>query len=209
MHTEKTGMEPGGARQTSGGVLQYVRTAEELIRRGNYDVALEALAVAKELEPLNPTLQTLIEKVLLFQAQQATSGSRTLGVPGLAEKGGRYLGITVGKEFRSGIRSRKEAPGPSPREVHERVGYLLDVADVFMMRGMNECAFESLMCAYLLDPLAPEVIRSEEKILPVLAAMGSGPEVLRATVLPTASLGAPRNGRGSWRNLFRRSGGTE
>jgi hypothetical protein len=147
----------------------------------------------------------LVEKVLLFQSQQATGGMKGLGVPGLAERGGRYLGITVGKEFRSGIRSRREASGTSPREVHERVGYLLDVADVFLMRGMNECAFESLMCAYLLDPLAPEVIRSEEKILPVLAAMGSGPEALRTTLLPPASTGTPRTGRVSWKNLLRKS----
>jgi hypothetical protein len=201
-------MEPGSVRQASGGVLQYVRTAEELIRAGKYDVALEALAVAKELEPRHPVLQRLVEKVLLFQAQQASAGAQNLGVPSLAEKGGRYLGITVGKEFRSGIRSRGEVPGPSPREVRERVGYLVDVADVFLMRGMNECAFESLMCAYLLDPLAPEVIRSEEKILPVLAAMGSGPEVLRETVHPPPSAGgASRNGRVSWKNLFRRASG--
>lgn len=177
VHTEETGVEHGATRQASGGILQYVRTAEELIRGGKYGVALDALAVAKELEPNDPSLQPLVEKVLHAQARMATSSFQRIGVATLAEKGGRYLGVTVGREFGGGIRTDSGGESASLDELQERIRFILDVADSFLMRGMTESAFESLMCAYMLDPLAPDVIRSEEKILPVLEALGSGPRL--------------------------------
>ena len=164
-------------RQASGGVLQYVRTAEALIRAGKYGVALDALAVAKELEPNDPSLQPLVEKVLHAQARMATSTFHRMGVATLAEKGSRYLGVTVGKEFGGGIRGESQEESSSSEELHDRIRLILDVADSFLMRGMTESAFESLMCAYMLDPLAPDVIRSEERILPILEALGGGPRL--------------------------------
>ena len=179
VHTEETGVEHGATRQASGGILQYVRTAEELIRGGKYGVALDALAVAKELEPNDPSVQPLVEKVLHAQARMATSSFQRIGVATLAEQGGRYLGVTVGREFGGGIRGDSAGDSASEsgpiNELEERIRFILDVAESFLMRGMTESAFESLMCAYMLDPLAPDVIRSEERILPVLEALGSGP----------------------------------
>jgi hypothetical protein len=190
IHTEESGVEHERTRQASGGILQYVRTAEELIRAGKFGVALDALSVAKELEPNHPSLQPLVEKVLHAQARMATSSIHRMGVATLAEEGGRYLGVTVGKEFRTGVRpgarpgARGELHGgASPgEELRERIRFILDVADAFLVRGMTESAFESLMCAYMLDPLAPEVITSEEKILPILEAMKCGPRPVAASL---------------------------
>ena len=178
-HTEETGVEQEKTLHASGGILQYVKTAEELIRAGKFGVALDALSVAKELEPNDPSVQRLVEKVLLAQARMAASSFHRMGVATLAENGGRYLGVTVGNKFDGGIKNDSPVRTTSIEELRERIRFILDVADSFLMRGMTESAFESLMCAYMLDPVAPEVIRSEERILPVLEALKGGPLAVR------------------------------
>ena len=138
---------------------------------GNYRTALDALSLAQELDPRNSHLQGIVECALMLEARAAAKGGLRGGAA-TEPQGGRFFSVTIGKQFERGI---KENEGLSPQEVHAQVQYLVDTAGVLLDRGLNESAFESLMQAYLLDPLAPELISSEQKILPVLEAMRNRP----------------------------------
>lgn len=166
-------MRPEENHKSSNSVSQYVRAAEQLLTSGKYEMALEALSIAQEMDPQNSNVQATVERALMLQAQVATNPSEQSELS--AERtSSRTLSTTVGKQFDRGIKSVGEV-SPSPQEIHAKVRYLVDTAAIFIDRGMNESAFESLMRAYLLDPLAPEVISSEEKILPLLEVMRNSP----------------------------------
>jgi len=166
-------MKPEDNHRNSNSVSQYVWAAEELLTSGKYGMALEALSIAQEMDPQNSNVQATVERALMLQAQVATNPSEQSELS--AERtSSRTLSTTVGKQFDRGIKSVGEV-SPSPQEIHAKVKYLVDTAAIFIDRGMNESAFESLMRAYLLDPLAPEVISSEEKLLPLLEVMRNSP----------------------------------
>ena len=169
------------------GVSQYVRAAERLLDAGKYAMALEALSVAQEFEPHNASVRDVLDRALTLQARDR----------------GEYFSVTVGNEFPHGIRTAEDESALSQQEIRARVQYLVEVADVFLDRGMTESALDSLMRAYLLDPLAPEVLSTERRILPVL-------EMMRNTPHPSSheTLGLPRGGdvgkRGKWGGFFKR-----
>ena len=150
--------EQGNAMEQKG-VSQYVRTAEQLLNAGKYAIALEALSVAQEMEPQNASVRAILDRALMLQAQTTS----------------RYLSVTVGSQFARGVRALEDESALSQQEIRARVQYLVEVADIFLDRGMTESALDSLMRAYLLDPLAPEVISSEKKIFPVLEMMRNAP----------------------------------
>jgi thioredoxin-like negative regulator of GroEL len=169
------------------GVSQYVRTAEQLLDAGKYAMALEALSVAQELEPHNASIRAILDRVLMLEAQNSS----------------RYLSVTVGDEFAGGVRTSEDEAALSPQEIHARVKYLVDIADVFLDRGMTESALDSLLRAYLLDPLAPEVISSERRILPLLDIMREGSQKLSSeTEGPLRAGGAGK--RSWWGGFFKR-----
>jgi tetratricopeptide (TPR) repeat protein len=169
------------------GVSQYVKTAEHLLKAGKYAMALEALSVAQELEPHSVPVKTAIDRALTLQTEAAS----------------RYLSVTVGNHFAHGVRTAEDEAALSQQEIHERVQYLVDVADVFLDRGMTESALDSLMRAYLLDPLAPEVLSSEKRILPVLEMMRSAP---RKFTFETSERpgGGDAGKRSRWGRFFKR-----
>jgi tetratricopeptide (TPR) repeat protein len=169
------------------GVSQYVRTAEQLLDAGKYAMALEALSVAQELEPHNASVRAILDRALMLQAQNSP----------------RYLTVTVGNEFAQGIRTAEDEAALSQQEIHARVQYLVDIADVFLDRGMTESALDSLLRAYLLDPLAPEVISSEQRILPLLDIMREGSQKLSSeTGGPLRTEGAGK--RSWWGGFFKK-----
>jgi thioredoxin-like negative regulator of GroEL len=136
-------MIPEDNHKSSNSVSQYVRAAEELLTSGKYGMALEALSIAQEMDPQNSNLQAIVERALMLQAQAATNPSEQSELP--AERTSSWiLSPTVGKQFDHGVKSVSEV-SPSPQEIHAKVKYLVDTATVFMDRGMNESAFESLI----------------------------------------------------------------
>jgi tetratricopeptide (TPR) repeat protein len=167
------------------GVSQYVRTAEQLLNAGKYAMALEALSVAQELDPHSASVRTILDRALMLRAQTTS----------------RY--VTVGEEFARGVRTAEDETALSQQEIHARVQYLVDVADVFLDRGMTESALDSLMRAYLLDPLAPEVISSEKRILPVLEMMRNAPQKLDSDTPGPLRVGVAGK-RSKWGRFFKR-----
>jgi hypothetical protein len=138
------------------GVSHYLDAAKCLLAAGKSGMALEALSVAREMDPSDVRIQTFLDNALLLAAHGAVD-------PGFPPPGDRER-------------------GGDAQDIRSRVRYLVDAADGFLARGLNESAFESLLCAYLLDPLAPEVMASEERILPILNIMRGGSTVLHQEI---------------------------
>jgi hypothetical protein len=148
-----------GKREFSvGSASRLIRAAEKLAASGRVDLAVEQLLVAQKLDPANSYIQAIIDRI-----RQGTDGG------GKAEKimtnsSGR-LSVTVGKEFVNGIRSDEDQL-LSPEALHSKIRSLTSMADNYLERGSSEMAFDSLMKAYLLDPVSPYVIAAEKSVLP-------------------------------------------
>jgi tetratricopeptide (TPR) repeat protein len=150
----------------------YVRAAERFLVLGKFDLALEQLGFAQKLEPDNQYILAVLERAHLLQSRGRMKESGENVSPGGTEGSRpRYLSVTVGKEFEQGIKAMREEPMLSVQEIRLRVRQLVANADALLSRGLSESAFESLMKAYLLDPLAPEVLSCEGRVLPAWEMM--------------------------------------
>ncbi len=152
-----------GAASGSNNVMEFIRAAEKFMSVGKYALALDQLLLAQKLEPKNQYIGAIIERAEALRAGTASHGRQH--VP--SHDPGRFLSVTVGKEFEHGIRQSGGEAVLTPQETRARVLQLVESADALLGRGQSENAFEALMKAYLLDPVAPEVIACEGKVLPV------------------------------------------
>jgi hypothetical protein len=152
-----------GAGSGSNKVMEFIRAAEKFMSVGKYSLALDQLLLAQKMEPKNQYIGAIIERAEALRAGIVTRGKQRI----LSNDPGRFLSVTVGKEFEHGIRQSGEEAVLTPQETRARVLKLVESADALLGRGQSENAFEALMKAYLLDPCAPEVIACEGKVLPV------------------------------------------
>jgi tetratricopeptide (TPR) repeat protein len=141
-------------------VSDVIRSAEKCLSEGRYDLALEQLHRARDLDPANQYIDAIIVRA---ENLRATHVNPAQGRDPALE-GTRYLSVTVGKEFSGGIRP---AEAQSSEQIRLQIRQLTDTATVLLSRGLNESAFDSLMRAYLLDPMNPDVIACEAHVLPV------------------------------------------
>lgn len=141
---------PLGGLMARSRASELIRTAEKFIGEHRYDIAAEQLTAAQRLDPSNPYIPAI-----LARAQQLRDGK--LANPGGPDRS-RYLQVTVGSEFASGIRAGEPATGSLERWVAS--------ADAYLKRGALDNAFEALMNAYMLDPVNPAVMACEERVLP-------------------------------------------
>lgn len=133
-------------------VTQLIAAAEKHIESKHYSVALQQLAAAEQIEPDNKSIQMIKELVKSLQAEKAKPTMLNW-----------LLSVTVDPKSPTGIKHDQASPHD---DVHKRVRSLTSNAEYFLSRGAVDNAFESLMRAYLLDPLAPEVIACEQRVLP-------------------------------------------
>ena len=78
---------------------------------------------------------------------------------------------TVTKDFGKPAHPVAEENGLSPQEKETRILQLTSAAKQLLKLGLNEQAFESLMRAYLLDPMSSHVIACEKAVLPAWEIM--------------------------------------
>ncbi len=76
------------------------------------------------------------------------------------------LARTITRDFSKVPIMLPEDPVLSPVEKEARVLQLTSAARQLMKLGLSEPAFESLMKAYLIDPLSPQVLSCEKTVLP-------------------------------------------
>jgi hypothetical protein len=71
------------------------------------------------------------------------------------------LSVTIGPEFGSVGRTE-----PLSKDLQSQISHLTGAAEQYLKRGQSALAFDSLMEAYLLDPLNPLVVSCEKNVLP-------------------------------------------
>lgn len=152
------------SRESRSRVSELVHSAEKQILSGRHDVALEQLRRAQELDPQNQYIHAIIQRAELA-GQNAGVQRPQNPLSELSHQSSRYLSVTVGEE-RSGLGSAVGQGAVSGEEITRRIRELTETAHVLLNRGLKESAFDSLMRAYLLDPLHPDVISCEQKVLP-------------------------------------------
>lgn len=151
-----------GADFSAGGASHLIRSAERLAASGRFDFAVEQLTVAQRLDPGNRYIQAIIDRIRVKQNVQSTSNPEQMTSADRHEG----LSVTVGPQFATGLRSTEDDSRLSPEDVHTKIRFLTNMANQYLDNGSSERAFESLMKAYLLDPLSPYVIATEKNVLP-------------------------------------------
>lgn len=132
-------------------ITSFISEAEKNIEARQYAVALEALAAAETIDPNNKSVQMIRDLVKSLQADQARRSPIR-----------RPLTVTVDAKAPAIMNTLPEPLS----DVQKRIRSLTGNADYYLSRGAIDNAFESLMRAYLLDPVAPEVLACEERVLP-------------------------------------------
>jgi hypothetical protein len=159
-HNESRGNAQGRASTVS----DLIRSAERFIASGKFSLATDQLTNAQLLDPDNMYIPAILARIQVLQ--QANHSGR----PGLQDandpQNTRYLSVTVGNEFQNGIRGPLEDRQSPPKDLQTRIRALTNVAENFLENGLCKNAFDSLMKAYLLDPMSPYVIACEKSILP-------------------------------------------
>jgi hypothetical protein len=133
-------------------VSQLIRSAERFITQKKFDFARDQLGVARTIDPKNNYIDAIMERLTSAEHAHKTTGNN------------RYLSVSVGAEFPDGIRGQE--PVLSPADLQTRVRQLTTMAERLLEGGSPENAFDTLMKAYLLDPVSPFVLSCEKSILP-------------------------------------------
>jgi len=94
------------------------------------------------------------------------------------------LSVTVGKQFESGFKRQEDESATSSEAVRLRIKELTETAQILLNRGLSESAFETLMRAYLLDPLNPDVLLCEKRVLPAWEALQKNRGALNPPTAP-------------------------
>lgn len=156
--------EPGwtnGTRLDKAPASELIRSAEKFIASGKLALAKEQLSIAQALDPNNSYIPAILDRLDVLESKVMANA------PSMQDQGGkRYLSVTVGSEFRNGIRPFGIEPQATAKEIQNRIRRLTSAAENFLENGAYKNAFESLMKAYLLDPLSPFVIACERTVLP-------------------------------------------
>ncbi|HEX7573241.1 MAG TPA: hypothetical protein VF514_09105 [Bacteroidota bacterium] len=145
-----------GAQKQSPGTREIIRVAEKHIEAREFDLAMEKLSTAQRMEPDNIYITAIVERIHRIASESSN--------------GGRFLGLTVGNEFEEGIKSVNEAARP-PEGVDMLIRRLTAKATELIRQGAYETAFDSLMNAYLLDPVNLTLMESEKTLLPAIEMM--------------------------------------
>lgn len=141
-----------GDRPTDQSITHLIRSAERYISQQKFELARNQLDVARQLAPRNSYIGAIIER--LSELETVVSRPTML-----------TLSPTIDPKSVAGFLTTER-----PSETHEvqtRVRQLTSAAEKALEEGSVENAFNSLMKAYLLDPVSPFVLSCEKTLLPV------------------------------------------
>jgi hypothetical protein len=141
---------------TEHGVAQLISAAERHIADRKFDLALDQLTTARQLDPHNQYIRAIIDRVCVLRQETLNDSSK-----------GRYLSVTVGSRYADGIKSAGSETPAGTGNTQARVKSLTRKAEQQLKEGSVARAFESLMSAYMIDPNNPDVLSCERKVLPV------------------------------------------
>ena len=172
---QKEPERPKMERLDLAGATELIRSAERFIASGKLALAQEQLSVAQVLDPDNRYIPAILDRIKFLQQPQhsATPGLDKLPQESVTDTQ-RYLSLTVGTAFKSGVKGKDDQPTELPSQLQQRIRRLTNAAENFLESGALKNAFESLMKAYLLDPMSPYVIACERTVLPEWKRVRSG-----------------------------------
>ncbi len=148
-------------------VREAIGRAERHIAAREFGRAQECLADAWRLDPGNPYIPAIVERIEILQSMTREESSKK----GSSHRALRYLAATVGPRFPDGVKPETD----EPMDRDQRVRRLMAVALSLVERGSIEPAFQTLRKAYLLDPDHPEVRICADRIVPLWEAHSRQP----------------------------------
>jgi tetratricopeptide (TPR) repeat protein len=153
---------------SNGGITQLIQSAERLMAASNYKMALEQLLVAQNLEPRNDYIKAIIDRVQFLQEAGRSKNTQ--------------LATTVRPAFASGAQEFPSDQALSAKDLRVRIKQLTNIAEKYLEEGASDKAFDSLMKAFLLDPISPYVMACEKAVLPVWEKTHISNRTARATL---------------------------
>lgn len=168
---------------TTSKVSNLINTAEKLVAEKRYASALEQLAIARKLDPKNKYVLAVLERTQVLKKMADQAGGE---FPSRSSEqdidSGRYLSLTVNREYEGNIKGIPYEPPLSRPDMQARVKKLTSEAEALLSNGSVEDAFNTLMTAYLLDPLSADVMVCEKKVLPQWQQRGSNHPAVESTL---------------------------
>jgi hypothetical protein len=155
-------------------VGEMIQQAEIHLAAHDFGPAQDCLAEAWRLDPGNPYIPAIAERIEILQSMMRHDSSKR----NPPAEPMRYLEVSVGKEFPEGIRPAATQAAPISQEDRQaRIHRLTTVALSLLERGSVEPAFQSFMKAYVIDPMSPDIISCANRVLPAWEALigKSGP----------------------------------
>ncbi len=155
--SSKAPFAPSGLLQVQRtAVGEIIRRAEKSIAGQEYLLARELLQEAGRLDPGNPYIAAIAERVQILQGLVSEFAAQRNG------NGGQPLSTSVGKDFPDGIR-----PSGNDDLRRGRIQRFLTVATTLFERGSYQSAYECIVKAEELDPHDSDVQTLKAKILPL------------------------------------------
>ncbi len=142
--------------RASSAVTEIIKKAEKHIAAGDLGRAKALLEDAQKTEPDNEYIIAIFERVMLLDSRDEDAPAHELLIPQVEHE------VTV--------------PQPAhillpEDEVQQQVKHLTTMARDLFERGSFDSAFDSLMKAFMLDPLSKDVAREESVIVPAFELM--------------------------------------
>lgn len=151
-----------------GGVTQLIQSAERLMAASNYKMALEQLSFAQNLEPRNEYIKAIIDRVQFLQEAYRSKNTQ--------------FATTVQPAFAAGTQEPLGDQALSTKDLQIRIKQLTNIAEKYLEEGASDKAFDSLMKAFLLDPISPYVTACEKAVIPVWEKMHASNHTSRPTL---------------------------
>jgi hypothetical protein len=138
-------------RPSDQSIAQLIGSAERFIGQQKFELARNQLEVARQLDPRNSYIGAIIDRL----AELETIPTRHAAVS---------FTPTINPQSATGM--RESEPWVNPLQIQAQVRHLTGIAEKHLDEGSVENAFDTLMKAYLLDPVSPYVLSCEKTLLP-------------------------------------------
>ena len=142
--------------RASSTVTEIIKKAEKHIAAGDLNRAKTLLEDAQKTDPENEYINAIFERVMLLDSREGETPVHELQ--------------TLPAEHVATVPPPVHAVLPED-EVQKQVKHLTTMARDLFERGSFDSAFDSLMKAFMLDPLSKDVAREESVIVPAFELM--------------------------------------
>ena len=168
MEKTNSGFRPSASVQAMA-FLENIRKAEHLIAAGEYELALQRLVEAQDIDPQNRYLPVLIQRVENLRNATAHGIRAVTTAEHVAETFNEAATTSIPRlAVASPSAPNAEQPPESDHAIEARVKRLTVVATNLFERGSYEPAFQTLVKAFLLAPTSSYVVECQKTLQPAI-----------------------------------------